>query len=90
MRVFNRRGNRIRPLLNIHGEWKTGESTYPETLSVAMADGRVVRYFIGTQPVKLYVGKNGWQKTGREAIGYQYKKPKRMTSSLRLRCYPLR
>lgn len=82
--MFGKR--RVKPLLDIHGTWVTGQR-YPETLHVAMGDGRIVRYHSEMPLVKLNLGKDGWKKTGREVVGYQYKKPKRMTSSLRLGCY---
>ena len=83
--MFGKR--RIKPLLNIHGTWVTG-MRYPETLHVAMDDGRVIPYHIHTVPISFNcLGNDGWKKTGREVVGYQYKKPKRMTSSLRLGCY---
>jgi hypothetical protein len=86
MKTFRRRGNRIRPLIDIHGQWLTQYSTYPEITSVAMRDGRVVRYVIDAKPVRLHLGRNGWEKTGYQMIGYQYrtekKKPMKQVTSL--------
>jgi len=87
MRVFNRRSFRIRPLLDIHGQWLDPRSTYPDELQVAMRDGRVVRYGLLSNPTRLHVGKHGWQSSGNEVVGYQYRAekkspPKKMTSFL--------
>lgn len=83
-RTFKRRSNRIKPLLNYHGVWSSHESTYPDYMMIAMRDGRVVRYARDIRPIRLNVGKNGWQFSGHIAVGYQYKeKPlKKMTGFL--------
>lgn len=77
MRVFNRRGNRIRPLLDLHGQWLDDRSTYPDELHVAMRDGRVVRYGLLNNPMRLCVGKHGWQSSGYVVVGYQYRAEKK-------------
>ena len=91
MRAFKRRSNRIKPLLDIHGRWESERSTYPETLFVAMRDGRIVRYTIDAKPVSIHVGKNGWERKGTQVIGYQFrankKSPAQMTSLFRRRLH---
>ncbi len=77
MRVFNRRGNRIRPLLDLHGRWLDDLSTYPDELHVAMRDGRVVRYGLLNVPMHLNVGQNGWKPSGYVIVGYQYRAEKK-------------
>ena len=87
MRIFNRRSPRIKPLLNIHGNWFFRNSTYPEMLNVAMRDGQVVRYVIDATAVKPHVGRNGWDVGDHRniVIGYQYKEkvPKKIGAFLR-------
>ena len=51
--MFGKR--RVKPLLNIHGTWVTGQR-YPETLHVAMDDGRIVRYHSEMPLMKLNLG----------------------------------
>lgn len=76
-----RRSGRVKPLLNLHGIWRTGGS-YPDTVAVAMQDGRVVYYHRQITATRIYVGKDRLPVLGRIAVGYQYKKSplKKMTS----------
>lgn len=77
MGVFNRRSPRIKPLLDLHCTWKSAYSTYPEVISVAMRDGRVVRYVIDAKPVHLRLGIDGWDTGKHQTIGYKAKKDRR-------------
>lgn len=76
---------RVRPLLNIHGTWETGRG-YPDTVDIAMRDGRVVRYSLMVHAVNIHAGKNGWEQNGTMVTGYKFrekKKPmKKVTSFL--------
>ena len=71
---FKRRGNKIRPLLDVNAIWKSGSSTYPEMIRIPMEDGRVIRYTIDRKPIAIHTGKNGWETNGNEIIGYRTKK----------------
>lgn len=83
---WKRRCMRVRPLLNLHGIWETGRG-YPDTLDVAMRDGRIVRYSLGVHAVRIHTGKNGWEQNGTYVTGYRFEQKKRpvkkMTSFLR-------
>lgn len=68
--MFKRRGNRIKPLLDIKADWVTGNQ-YPDYLHVAMSNGRVIPYVIDARPIRIHTGKDGWEKTGTQVIGYR-------------------
>lgn len=70
--MFSRRSAKVKPLLDIHGEWSQ-HSVYPDVLSVAMEDGRVVRYRIDILP-KPNFGRNSWDRRGKKVhIGYMFR-----------------
>ena len=70
--MFSRRSAKVKPLLDIHGEWSQ-HSVYPDTLMVAMQDGRVIRYRIDILP-KPNFGRYGWNRKNQKVnVGYQYK-----------------
>ena len=79
--MFKRRGNRIKPLLDIKADWVTGNQ-YPDYLHVAMSNGRVIPYVIDARPIRIHTGKGGWEKTGTQVVGYNRKPQKRVTSLL--------
>ena len=70
--AFKRRGNRVKPLLDIHCQWITGNPD-PDIVDIAMRNGRVVRYVNVAKAVRIHTGKDGWEKTGVQVEGY--KKP---------------
>lgn len=70
---FKRRGNKIRPLLDVNAIWKSGSSTYPEMIRILMEDGRVIRYTMDRKPVNIHTGVNGWKETGWQIVGYLYR-----------------
>lgn len=79
---WKRRSGRIKPLLDLKCNWHPG-STYPDTIQVAMRDGRVVTYSLQVKPERIYVGDDRLPMRN-EVVGYQYKKSplKKMTSFL--------
>lgn len=66
------RHERVKPLLNLHGEWKPG-CKYPTTLYITMDDGRVMRYSLEAHPERIHAGED----PGRVTVGYQYKETAR-------------
>lgn len=80
--MFKRRGNRIKPLLDIKADYVTGNQ-YPDYLHIAMSNGRVIPYVIDAKPIRIHTGKDGWEKTGTQVIGY--KKPQKRVTNLLLR-----
>ena len=71
--MFKRRGNRVKPLLDIHHEFLSN-GRYPDLLYVAMQNGAVVRYVIAKQmPVVVHAGDDGWEPGADEVVGYKRK-----------------
>lgn len=73
MHRSRRRGNRVKPLLDINCDYLTG-GIYPDILYVTMRNGHIVRYVIA-EPMKVVIraGDGGWEQTGNEVVGYKRK-----------------
>lgn len=72
MTVGKHISSHIKPLLDIHCEYERRDSSYPESVSIAMADGKVIKYTIDVkQPHPAFLK----ALDGIRKIGYEMKKP---------------
>lgn len=82
MRTFMRRSPKIKPLLDIHCNWMTEESTYPETVDINFRDGRTKKYVIIAPPTRLFLTNDRQARNLNEVVGYQYWETKRPSSKV--------
>ena len=71
--AFRRRGNRTKPLLDIHCQWNTWNQ-YPDVVTILMRNGHAVRYVIDSKPIRIHTGPDGWERGKQDVVGYQYGK----------------